>query len=336
MKTATAEPEFDARPWQGPWRRYDIVKEGVIALVVVSLLTVGLAWAFSSPDEPALTFKGWATSAPDNFYATTVAELAGTSESAGYGPPYNTGGEGVAVGPLNMQSLMGVRAPVNPANEFVVGPLESAQQPAAVVAALDAWKAATPEEQSAWATAYADAIDATANDAGEIDLAAVEAGDYGPVPVLAQGLTDMASSGAYDGVLVNQGPNSFYPMDHTAQILFMGDGSYLDDFGTTNNLQGNTWGMMNETGSYPGQAWLWLYSFWYQMPWFNAADDATGFDATLTGGADALIFYIMGLLTLLLLLLPFIPGLRSIPRWIPIYRLVWRRWYRTHGRIGAP
>ena len=45
---------------------------------------------FSSPDEPALTFKGWATSAPDNFYATTVAELAGTSESAGYGPPYNT------------------------------------------------------------------------------------------------------------------------------------------------------------------------------------------------------------------------------------------------------
>ena len=32
------------------------------------------------------------------------------------------------------------------------------------------------------------------------------------------------------------------------------------------HLQGNTWGMMNETGSYPGQAWLWLYSFWYQIP----------------------------------------------------------------------
>jgi hypothetical protein len=25
--------------------------------------------------------------------------------------------------------------------------------------------------------------------------------------------------------------------------------------------------------------------------------------------------------------LPFIPGLRSIPRWIPIHRLVWRNYY---------
>ena len=31
---------------------------------------------------------------PDNFYATAVQELAGTSESAGYGPPYNTAGDG--------------------------------------------------------------------------------------------------------------------------------------------------------------------------------------------------------------------------------------------------
>jgi hypothetical protein len=31
--------------------------------------------------------------------------------------------------------------------------------------------------------------------------------------------------------------------------------------GAAAHLQGNTWGMMNETGSYPGQAWLWLYSF---------------------------------------------------------------------------
>ncbi len=29
------------------------------------------------------------------------------------------------------------------------------------------------------------------------------------------------------------------------------------------NLLGSQWGMMNETGAYPGQAWLWLYTFWY-------------------------------------------------------------------------
>jgi hypothetical protein len=29
-----------------------------------------------------------------------------------------------------------------------------------------------------------------------------------------------------------------------------------------------------------------------------------------------------------LALLPFIPGLRSVPRWIPLHRLIWRDYYR--------
>ena len=29
--------------------------------------------------------------------------------------------------------------------------------------------------------------------------------------------------------------------------------------------------MMNETGNYPGQAWLWLYTFWYQIPPFSSS-----------------------------------------------------------------
>jgi hypothetical protein len=33
-----------------------------------------------------------------------------------------------------------------------------------------------------------------------------------------------------------------------------------------------------------------------------------------------------GLATILLLLVPFIPGLRDIPRLIPVHRLIWRRW----------
>jgi hypothetical protein len=41
----------------------------------------------------------------------------------------------------------------------------------------------------------------------------------------------------------------------------------------------------------------------------------------------------MMLLSLVLLLLPFIPGLRSIPRLVPVYRLIWRNYYRE---IEAP
>ncbi len=307
-------------PWTGPTRRYDIVKEGVVALLVVSVLTLALSALFSSPDDPVLTFKGWATSAPENLFATTVSELAGTSESAGYGPPYNTNGDGLTVGPLNMQKLMGVRIPVDSANDFVITPLESQQQPTQVTDALQAWNGATPDQQLKWATA----LDTAIADA-DGDLTKVASGDYGPVPALANGLVAMAKAGAYDGILMAQG--GFYQTDYTKQILFLGDGSYLDDAATAANLQGNTWGMMNETGSYPGQAWLWLYSAWYQIAPFNNEESAP-----FGANADAYVFYIMGALTLALIFLPFIPGVRSIPRWIPIHRLIWRDYYADARR----
>jgi hypothetical protein len=79
------------------------------------------------------------------------------------------------------------------------------------------------------------------------------------------------------------------------------------------NLTGDQWGVMNETGSYPGQPWLWLYQLWYHVPgWGNSAN------------ADVIAIYMTGLATLLLLLVPFIPGLRDIPRLIPVHRLIWR------------
>ena len=40
--------------------RYDLVKEFVIAVLVVGALVVGLAAVFSSPDEKSLTVKAWA------------------------------------------------------------------------------------------------------------------------------------------------------------------------------------------------------------------------------------------------------------------------------------
>jgi hypothetical protein len=46
--------------------------------------------------------------------------------------------------------------------------------------------------------------------------------------------------------------------------------------------------------------------------------------------------YLTGICTILLLLVPFIPGLRDIPRYLPVYRLVWRNWYRTQGAAGTP
>ena len=43
---------------------YDLVKEFVIALVVVAILVAGLAVIFSSPDDTPVTVKSWSSASP--------------------------------------------------------------------------------------------------------------------------------------------------------------------------------------------------------------------------------------------------------------------------------
>ncbi|MCW2857150.1 MAG: hypothetical protein JWR52_2765 [Marmoricola sp.] len=290
-----------------PTRRYDLVKEFVIALAVISLLTVGLAAVFSSPDEKAITMAGWAKAAPNDVVATAASELAGTSGSATYGPPYNHNGPGQMMLGVPMQRWGGVRVPVDSAG-LVLDPLRGATSDQAARTALTAWSAATPAQQTAWATAYGDAL-AKVPDG---DPAKVAAGDYGPVPALTSAFLALASSGGLEGTLTASG--TFYGIDATRSLLLLSDGAYLEDNARASNLGGDQWGMMNEFGNYPGQPWMWLYTFWYQVKPFSTSDNA-----------DALVWGLMALLTLGLMFLPFLPGLRSIPRWIPVHRLIWRR-----------
>ncbi|GAA2244493.1 MULTISPECIES: hypothetical protein [Kitasatospora] len=308
MKPAQA-PGSDAFPV----RRYDLVKEFTIALVITALLSAGLAGLFSSPDETPITLAAWSTAAPNDFTATAVAELAGTSTSAQYGPPYNhTPGAGQKIGPVSLQRAAGVRIPVDPAEDFVLQPLRHSAEPPEVTAALTEWNAASADQRQSWSSAYADAL----GKAPDGDPAKVGPGDYGPVPVLTAHLLTLAQAGSLDGQLLGRG--RFYQTDFTKPMLFLADGSYLSDRAAEQHLTGSQWGMMNETGDYPGQAWLWLYTFWYQIDPF-----------TTSKNADAEIWAIMAVLSLALVLVPFIPGIRSIPRWTRIYRLVWRDYYRT-------
>jgi len=49
--------------------------------------------------------------------------------------------------------------------------------------------------------------------------------------------------------------------------------------------------------------------------------------------ADAQIWALMAILSLAFVCVPFIPGIRSIPLYVPVYRLIWRDYYR---RSRAP
>jgi hypothetical protein len=298
------------RPWTGRVREYDLLKELTIGVVVVGLLVLGVSALFGAPDEPSVSLKSWATAAPADFVATAAKELAGTSDTAGYGPPYNsTPDVSQKIGPVDLQSLSGVRIPVDTAQDFVIGPLEQLPSPPA---ALADWTAATDQQRSDWASAYSDALAA----APDNDPAKVVDGSYGPVPALTGALADMARQGTLDGVL--QGGGTFYNMDYTHSLLFLGDGGYFPDLAASQHLSGDQWGVMNETGDTPGQSWLWLFSLLYQVEPFKSSPSV-----------DALAVVTMLALTALLTLLPFIPGLRSIPRKLPVHRLIWKDYYRN-------
>jgi len=304
-----------------PTRPYDLVREFVIALVVVLVLSGGLAAIFSSPDEKAITMSAWANADPNNLVTTAASEFAGTTTSATYGAPYNTNSEGQKLGPLSLQKWGGVRVPINSA-DLVLGPLSGNSADPAVSSAVAAWKAATPEQQTKWATDYVDAIGTAAADGAPAtgaggDPTKAAAGDYGPVPALSAGLLALAKTGGLEGALDSSG--NFYGGNQTKSLLLLADGAYLEDLAVAQNLGGNQWGMMNEAGNAPGQPWMWLYTFWYQVKPFSTSDNA-----------DAEVWGLMMLLTLALMFLPFIPGLRSIPRKIPLHRLIWRNYYRRN------
>ncbi|HEX9335976.1 MAG TPA: hypothetical protein VF892_08820 [Pseudonocardiaceae bacterium] len=302
-----------------PTRRYDLVKEFVLATVVVVALTVLLAAVFSSPDEKAISLADWANAAPTDVVATAAGELAGTTTSAGYGAPYNTNGSGQQLGPLALQRWAGVTIPVDSAQDLVLTPLGRVPNDPALTTALNTWQQASADQQSQWSNAYVTALGGVPDG----DPAKVAAGHYGPVPVITAKFLTLARSGGLEGALGPSG--TFYNGDTTRGLLLLADGAYLQDQARARNLGGNQWGMMNETGNYPGQPWMWLYTFWYQIKPFS-----------MSSNADAQVWGVMALLTLGLVFVPFIPGLRSIPRLLPVHRLIWRDYYRNQPRPVLP
>ena len=317
----------DAAQWRGPTRRYDILKEAGIAGAVVLVLAVVLASVLSSPDVPPVTVQSWAHATPGDFMATSAAELAYTSETATYGPPYDNSPTPAGTGMVqkivvSWQLISGVRQPINSARTFVLEPLATRASTApALDRALHRYDSAPKATQRAWAAAYLKAV-AHVTFAGGVP--SVPRAADGPVPVLIASELTMARSGALDADLLSEA--QFYGTNYTKPLLFLEDGNYFSSVGAKYHLLGTQWGVMNETGSYPGQPWLWLYDLWYSVPGFRTS-----------ANVDLIAIYMTGIGTVLLLAVPFVPGLRDVPRLVPVHRLIWRSWNATQGtRLRGP
>ena len=309
-----ARSEEAARVWHGDYRPYDLVKEATVALAVVAALAIVLALVFSSPDEAPSTIRQWSRSDPVDFVTTAVSELDGSSGTAGYGPPYNHASDGQHMAFIHLQKWLGVSHPINTTQDFVLAPLRSLSSQPALQTDVNAYQSAGVKQQTAWTAAYTNAL-AKAS-VGADDGVTLPSGSYGPVAPMMASLLGFAQDGGLDGALLTS--RQFYQTDYTKVLMFMADGSVLADRAQAQHLSGDQWGMMNETGSYPGQVWLWLYTFWYQIKPFSTS-----------ANADILVMTVMTVLSLAFVLVPVIPVVRALPRRIPIYRLIWREHYRA-------
>jgi hypothetical protein len=342
--------------WRGGRRPYDLLKEVAGQLVLVGVLVALLSLLFASPDPPAATMREWAATAPQDFAITTVSEVDGTSASATYGPPYQPeseqNGSLQGFGWLSPQSWVGARLPFDATTELVRQPLGRAGDTEAVQA-LDAFLAAPADQQQRWSTAYSKALEqATFTEDGTVRT---ERGDYGPLPTVVEGQYRFAVSGGLDAALqasdktTTSGFPVWFSNDQTRSLLYFGDsgqgggasscisaGQPLPKPDTcwwynqsvanaapryAGYLAGGTWGVVNEVGNWPGAWWLAPYSFWYQ--WGYGANGASG---------DLYAMLLTGAVTMLFLFLPWIPGLRDIPRATGLYRVMWGDYYRLVER----
>jgi len=304
-----------------PTKPYDLIREGLIVVGFLAVVVVVLAILFRPPDYPPVRGEDVATRQPIAYLATCVDILAGNSGLQDYGPPYNADTTNsmkvLGIAPI---SWFGVRQELDPSKDFVLAPLARvAVMNKEVAGALKTWNAASDDSKAAWTKAYADALDKATVKDGAVQMAA---GQYGPVPVMMNGMLDLGKAGLLEGALMSN-ERQPYTLDNSRALLFFQedvDASVAD----TQDMKGEQWCITHEVGNRPGPWWLWPYAIWYQIPVFAKNPNA-----------DLIVGLMMLALFLILFFMPFIPILNRLPRWIGFYRIVWRDWYARQEGSGG-
>ena len=298
-----------------PQKPYDLLKEGLLILALVLVVLIVLAAVLGSPDYPTIKGQDVAKDQPIEYLTTAANILAGNSSIQNYGPPYNSDIS-------NSQNILGiapaawggVTIPVNPQQDFIIKPLEQlAIINQSLSTVLFTWNSASADQQNTWTTNYLSALDNANVVNGQVQI---QDGDYGPVSVMMSSMLLLGQSGLLEGALENNS-QSPYVTNFTNPLLFFQDDVYAS-VADKLDLTSPQWGIVHETGNYPGAWWLNPYAVWYHIPPMSTSPNG-----------DIQVGVIMIVIFLILLLFPFIPGLNQLPRWLGVYRLIWRDWYAS-------
>ena len=287
--------------------RHGYWKYPIIALALAVVLGVLGVFA-GSPNSPRATIAATSRQDPGGAALAFTQELAGTSASAGNQKEFGLG---------------------PPGQMFVIGPLGSFAPLLGgnVAAALAAWRAATASQQAAWANNYLMALGKITPSSMEGGMATAMSPDYskigrlhgnfGPVPALVKADVQLAQGGHLEQYLEGRDPGHTL---HLVTIWLYDHPKMLND-AVANGLTDDQWGMVKERG-YPVGPWYLIIPAIIHV---KLPQGVTGTGFVLWNLLVALIF---------IFALPLVPGIRSLPRKLRLYRGIAR--YPTPGEKIPP
>ncbi len=310
-------------PQSFPQKDFDLIKEGTVSLLIVVILIVVVSLVWKAPYSPAITNQQIARSNPILMEQTALNDLDGQSAMATYGPPYNHGWKGnitsaQAIGVLNPEAWWGTPYQVIPYAADVMTPLQmlaTASGNGHLQQALHAYASASFARQQAWDQQYNQALTKATVRNGQV---VIPFGAYGPVELMMKAEMQMAQSGLLSGALDRETNQGVYRWNVQNDLLFL-QGAPLTQIAKTRDMLGGQWGINHDEAADPGPWWLTPYTFFYQIPPWSTASSG-----------DQMAAYTVGLLFFLLILVPWIPGLNRLPRILPLYKVIWRDWYKRN------
>jgi hypothetical protein len=278
-----------------------------ILSAVMFVVVVAVAFAVGSPNWPRDTIASVTKANPGGAILAFTQELDGTATSTSNAAEYGMG---------------------DPAQVFVLGPLRQVAPlwRADYRAALATYDAANPQQELAWAKAYDTALGTiTPMSSGGMggtsgpDYMKIGTlkGNFGPVPVIVQADLLLAQNGFLEQYLQAVDPgHSFHLVN-----IWLYDHPNLLNTAVAQGLTDDQWGMVKERGFPVG-------------PWYLFIPAV--FHVELPGGATGQGFVLWNLLfaAILLFVVPLVPGVRDIPKYLKLYRFIYR--YPLSGELEKP
>jgi hypothetical protein len=275
----------------------------VVLLVVVAVL----AFAVGSPNWPRDSIAAVTKDNPGGAIMAFTQELDGTATSTGNAQEFGMG---------------------DPGQVFVLNPLRQAAPllGSDVQAAISTYDGASPQQQQAWAKAYDDALGTIMPSGGgdmggtpspDYSKIATLKGDFGPVPVLVKANLQLAQNGYLEQYLQSVEPGHSYHLTN----IWLYDHPNMLNTAVAQGLTDDQWGMVKERGFSVG-------------PWYLFIPAV--FHVYFPGGVTGPGFVIWNLLfaAILLFVVPLVPGIRDIPKYLKLYRFIYR--YPAPGDFEKP